>query len=40
MVGKILTVGIALTLTVVGLAATAQDTKPAATTAPARLPCR
>jgi polyisoprenoid-binding protein YceI len=35
MVGKILTVGTALTLTVVGLAATAQDTKPAATTAPA-----
>ena len=32
MVGKILTVGTALTLTVVGLAATAQDTKPAAAT--------
>ena len=35
MVGKILTVGTALTLTFVGLAATAQDTKPAASTAPA-----
>ena len=35
MVGKILTVGTALTLTVVGLAATAQDTKPAAATSTA-----
>lgn len=35
MVGKILTVGTALTLTLVGLAATAQESKPAAAVAPA-----